>query len=52
MSTTDQYRAKAAEFTDLARAGSTLDEVLKFQKLEQSFRTLADNEQRLLFATN
>ena len=47
MSTPDQYRAKAAEFTELARAGNAPDEVREFQKLERSFTTLADNEQWL-----
>lgn len=47
MSTPDQYRAKAAEFTELARAGNAPDEVREFQKLEQSFTALADNEQWL-----
>ena len=47
MSTPDQYRAKAAEFTELARAGNAPDEVREFQKLERSFTALADNEQWL-----
>jgi hypothetical protein len=47
MSTPDQYRAKAAEFTELARAGNGPDEVREFQKLERSFTALADNEQWL-----
>jgi hypothetical protein len=47
MSTAEQYRAKAAEFTDLARAGNTPDEVLEFQKQERTFTALADNEQWL-----
>jgi hypothetical protein len=47
MSTPDQYRAKAAEFTKLARAGNAPDEVREFQKLERSFTALADNEQWL-----
>jgi rubrerythrin len=47
MSTPDQYRAKAAEFTELARAGNAPDEVRQFQKLERSFTALADNEQWL-----
>jgi hypothetical protein len=47
MSTPDQYRAKAAEFTNLARAGNTPDQVREFQKQERSFAALADNEQWL-----
>jgi hypothetical protein len=47
MSTPEQYRAKAAKFTDLARAGNTPHEVLEFQKQERTFTALADNEQWL-----
>jgi hypothetical protein len=47
MSTPDQYRAKAAQFTELAKAGSAPEEVREFQKLERSFTALADNEQWL-----
>jgi hypothetical protein len=47
MSTPDQFRAKAAEFTELAKAGNAPDEVREFQQLERSFTTLADNEQWL-----
>jgi hypothetical protein len=47
MSTPDQYRAKAAEFTELARAGNAPKEVREFQQLERSFMMLADNEQWL-----
>lgn len=37
MFTLEQYRAKAAEYTELV--------VREFQRLEQSFTVLADNEQ-------
>ena len=47
MSTPDQYRAKATQFTELAKAGSAPEEVCEFQKLERSFTALADNEQWL-----
>jgi hypothetical protein len=47
MFTPDQYRAKAAQFTELAKAGSAPEEVREFQKLERSFTALADNEQWL-----
>jgi hypothetical protein len=47
MSTPDQYRAKAAQFTEMAKAGSAPEEVREFQKLERSFTALADNEQWL-----
>jgi hypothetical protein len=48
MSTPDQYRAKAAEFANLAKVGNTPDEVREFQKRARSFNTLADNEQWLI----
>jgi hypothetical protein len=47
MFTPDQYRAKAAQFTELAKAGSAPEEVREFQKQERSFTALADNEQWL-----
>jgi hypothetical protein len=42
-----QYRAKAAEFTELARTANNSDEMHEMQKLERSFSVLADNEQWL-----
>jgi hypothetical protein len=55
MSSPDQYRAEAAEFTELARAGNAPDEVREFQKRERSFTALADNLtcvcSRILFRT-
>lgn len=42
-----QYRAKAAEYTDLVKTASNPTEVLEFQTLERSFTVLADNEQWL-----
>ena len=45
MSTSGQYRAKAAEYTELAKTASSPDEVGEFHRLEQSFTELADNEQ-------
>jgi hypothetical protein len=42
-----QYRAKAAEYTDLVKTASNPAEALEFQALEQSFTVLADNEQWL-----
>jgi hypothetical protein len=47
MSTPDQYRAKAVEFAELAKAGNAPDQVREFQKMERSFTALADNEQWL-----
>jgi hypothetical protein len=45
MFTSEQYRAKAAEYIELAKTAKTPDEVREFQKLEQSFTELADNAQ-------
>jgi hypothetical protein len=43
----EQYRKKAAEYTELAKTTSCSADVHEFQKLEQSFTVLADNEQWL-----
>jgi hypothetical protein len=45
MFTSEQYRAKAAEFIELVKKANTAKEACEFQKLEQSFTELADNEQ-------
>jgi hypothetical protein len=45
MFTSKQYRAKAAEYTELVKTARSPDEVREFQRLEQSFNALADNEQ-------
>jgi hypothetical protein len=45
MFTSEQYRAKAAEYTELVKTANTPDGVREFQKLAQSFTELADNEQ-------
>ena len=42
-----QFRAKADEYTDLASSADSPESARAFQKLERSFRTLADNEQWL-----
>jgi hypothetical protein len=42
-----QYRAKAAEYADLRKGANTPDEAREFHQLEQSFITLANNEQWL-----
>jgi hypothetical protein len=47
MFTPQQYRAKAAEYTDLARIASNPAHALEFQALERSFTVLADNAQWL-----
>jgi hypothetical protein len=43
--TSEQYRAKAAEYIELVKTANTAKDVCEFQKLEQSFTGLADNEQ-------
>ena len=45
MFTSEQYRAKAAEFIELVKTANTPNEVCEFQKLAQSFTELADNQQ-------
>ena len=47
MFTPDEYRAKAVEYTGLAKSANSPEAARKFQKLEQSFNVLADNEQWL-----
>jgi len=47
MFTPQQYRTKAAEYTDLVKTASNPAEALEFQTLEQSFTVLADDEQWL-----
>ena len=45
MSTAEQYRAKAAEYTELLMAASLPAEGLEFRRLEQSYLVLAENEE-------
>ena len=45
MFTAKQYRAKAAEYTELLKAATLPAETCEFRKLEQSYRTLAENEE-------
>ena len=47
MFTPQQYRTKAAEYTNLAKTASNPAEAHEFQTLERSFTVLADNEQWL-----
>jgi hypothetical protein len=47
MFTPEHYRAKAAEYTDLAKGTHSPAEMLEFEALGRSFTTLADNEQWL-----
>ena len=45
MFTAKQYRAKAAEYTELLKAASLPAETREFRRLEQSYLTLAENEE-------
>src|SRR5467141_276948 len=45
MFTAKQYRAKAAEYTELLKAASLPAEIREFRRLEQSYLTLAENEE-------
>ena len=45
MSMAKQYRAKAAEFAELSKAARLPAETREFRKREQSYRTLAENEE-------
>jgi hypothetical protein len=47
VSTPEQHRAKAADYTDLAKQGNAPNEVRNFLRHEQSLIMLADNEQWL-----
>jgi len=47
MFTSEQYRAKAAEYAELLKAASHPNEIREFQALKRSFTDLADNEQWL-----
>ncbi len=47
MSTPEEHRAEAADYTDLAKQGNAPDEVRNFLRHEQSLIMLADNEQWL-----
>jgi len=47
MPTAKQYRAKAAEYTELLKTASLPSEAREFRNLEQSFITLAENDEWL-----
>jgi len=47
MVTPERYRAKAAEYAELAKTANGPEEAREFQKREASFTVLADNEQWL-----
>ena len=47
MFTPKQYRAKAAEYGELIKTTTIPDKAREFRKLEQSFTSLADNEEWL-----
>jgi hypothetical protein len=44
MFTSEQYRAKALEYRNLVRTSANANEKREYQKLQQSFAELADNE--------
>ena len=44
MITATQYRAKAAEYTELLKAAHLPPETREFRQREQSYLTLAENE--------
>jgi hypothetical protein len=48
MFTPEQYRAKAAEYAELAKIANSPNEMHEFRKLERSYTGLADNEQWLV----
>ena len=45
MSTAKQYRVKAAEYTETLKAASLPAETREFRRLEQSYLTMAENEE-------
>jgi hypothetical protein len=45
MCTDKQYRVKAAEFTELLKTASSPAEICEFRNLEQSYVTLAENDE-------
>jgi hypothetical protein len=45
VSTAKQYRAKAAEFSELLKTASSPAETCEFRKREHSYLTLAENEE-------
>jgi hypothetical protein len=45
MFTAKQYRAKAAEYTELLKAASLPAEIREFRRLERSYLTLAENDE-------
>jgi hypothetical protein len=47
MFTPEQYRAKADQYTELAKTAASGDERDEFQKLQRSFSVMAENEQWL-----
>jgi hypothetical protein len=47
MFTPEQYRAKAAQYTELAKTANSSGEREEFRNLQRSFSVMADNEQWL-----
>jgi hypothetical protein len=48
MFTSEQYRAKAIEYDNLVRSSANANEKHEYQKLQQRFAELADNEEWLV----
>ena len=48
MATTSHYRAKEAEYSELARLAIRPEDARRFSALQRSFRTLANNQQWLV----
>jgi hypothetical protein len=47
MYTLQQFRTKAAEYSQLVKTAGSPDEAREYRELERSFSVLADNEQWL-----
>jgi hypothetical protein len=47
MFSSERYRAKAAEFVELAKATASPSDIREYKNRERSFTTLADNEEWL-----
>jgi hypothetical protein len=48
MFTLQQFRTKAAEYSQLVKTASSPNEAREYRELERSFSVLADNEQWLM----
>jgi len=52
MYTAEQYRARAAEYRELLANSRSLDETKELRNLEQTYTTLADNEEWMVRNTS